>query len=188
MTLATARLPFDERWFSTALRSIGDAVIATDDGGRVLFVNPVAEALTGWDAAAAIGRGLAEVFSIVNEVTRDPIEDPVAKVLALGQIVGLANHTVLIARDGREMPIDDSAAPILDDAGPGRRRHPRLPRRDGEAAGRAGQRAAGGDRRVVGRHHRLEDARRRHHQLEPGAPSGSSATRPTRSSAATSRC
>ncbi len=114
---ATAILPFDERWFSTALRSIGDAVIATDERGRVLFLNPVAQNLTGWSDVDAHGRVLSEVFSIVNEVTRSPVENPVDKVLATGRVFGLANHTVLIHRDGREVPIDDSAAPILDDEG-----------------------------------------------------------------------
>ena len=117
MNEATRSLPFDERWFSTALKSIGDAVIATDDRGRVLFLNPVAEALTGWPVGEADGRGLTEVFRIVNEVTREPVENPVEKVLATGHIVGLANHTVLLARDGKDVPIDDSAAPILDDEG-----------------------------------------------------------------------
>ena len=117
MINATAILPFDERWFSTALRSIGDAVIATDDRGRVLFLNPVAQSLTGWSDSEALGRPLPEVFSIVNEVTRRPVENPVDKVLATGRVVGLANHTVLIHRDGHDVPIDDSAAPILDDEG-----------------------------------------------------------------------
>ena len=88
--------------------------------GRVLFLNPVAEALTGWPDGEAHGKDLAEVFRIVNETTGEPVENPVEKVLATGQVVGLANHTVLIARDGRESPIDDSAAPILDDKGASR--------------------------------------------------------------------
>jgi PAS domain S-box-containing protein len=117
MAEITPRLPFDERWFSTALKSIGDAVIATDEQGRVLFMNPVAEALTGWSDGEAHGKDLAEVFHIINEATREALEHPVEKVLANGRIVGLANHTVLIARGGGELPIDDSAAPIVDDAG-----------------------------------------------------------------------
>jgi PAS domain S-box-containing protein len=117
MANVTSRLPFDERWFSTALRSIGDAVIATDDRGRILFMNPVAEALTGWSDAEAHGRGLAEVFCLIDEATRQPIESPVEGVLGTGRVIGLRNHAVLVARDGTEMPIDDSAAPILDDAG-----------------------------------------------------------------------
>jgi PAS domain S-box-containing protein len=117
MNEATHNLPFDERWFSTALKSIGDAVIATDDRGRVLFMNPVAEALTGWTNEEAHGKGLAEVFCIINELTRNPVDNPVEKVLATGHIIGLANRTVLIARDGKELPIDDSAAPIHDAQG-----------------------------------------------------------------------
>lgn len=96
-----------------ALRSIGDAVIATGPDGRILFVNPVAEQLTGWSEAEARGRELTEVFNIVNERSRLPVENPVDKVLREGRAVGLANHTVLISRDGAEKPIDDSAAPII---------------------------------------------------------------------------
>jgi PAS domain S-box-containing protein len=99
-------------WFSTALRSIGDAVIATDAEGRVTFMNPVAETLTGWPTAAAEGRPLVEVFSILHESTREPVESPVDKVLREGIVVGLANHTILVAKDGSEISVDDSAAPI----------------------------------------------------------------------------
>ncbi|HEY0174642.1 MAG TPA: PAS domain S-box protein [Pyrinomonadaceae bacterium] len=101
----------------TTLRSIGDAVISTDSSGRVNFMNPVAERLTGWPLAEAQGRPLAEVFRIVNETTREAVESPADKVLREGEVVGLANHTVLLARDGREVPIDDSGAPIRDDRG-----------------------------------------------------------------------
>jgi PAS domain S-box-containing protein len=94
------------------LASIGDAVIVTDDTGRVTFLNSVAEALTGWDAPSAQNRPLTEVFPIINEQTRAPVENPVSKVLETGAVMGLANHTVLLARDGREVPIGDSAAPI----------------------------------------------------------------------------
>jgi PAS domain S-box-containing protein len=117
MTELSEGLAFDERWFATALSSIGDAVIATDQDGRVLFLNPVAEALTAWPADQARGKDLAEVFPIVHEVTRLPVENPVRKVLDTGKTVGLANHTTLIARDRREIPIDDSAAPIKDARG-----------------------------------------------------------------------
>ncbi|MDP2878960.1 MAG: EAL domain-containing protein [Sulfuricella sp.] len=96
------------------LQSIGDAVITTDDQERVAFLNPVAENLTGWTTAEARGLPLLEVFNIVNEHTRELVENPVDKVLRSGIIVGLANHTVLIARNGREHPIEDSAAPIRD--------------------------------------------------------------------------
>ncbi|HZU84806.1 MAG TPA: GAF domain-containing protein, partial [Polyangiaceae bacterium] len=97
---------------STTLRSIGDAVIATDAGGYVTLMNHVAESLTGWSEAEARGRSLAEVFHIVNEHTRAAAPSPVSKVLEHGVVVGLANHTVLISRGGREVPIDDSGAPI----------------------------------------------------------------------------
>jgi PAS domain S-box-containing protein len=94
------------------LASIGDAVIVTDVQGRITFLNSVATALTAWSMDAAQGRPLTEVFHIVNERTRRPVENPVERVLQTGAIAGLANHTVLLARDGRAIPIDDSAAPI----------------------------------------------------------------------------
>ncbi|HVX61072.1 MAG TPA: PAS domain S-box protein [Pirellulales bacterium] len=99
------------------LASIGDAVISADAEGRVNFLNPVAEALVGWKHDEARGRSLADVFRIVNEYTRQPVENPAIKALRQGAIVGLANHTLLIARDGVERPIDDSAAPIRDAQG-----------------------------------------------------------------------
>jgi PAS domain S-box-containing protein len=101
----------------TTLKSIGDAVISTDDAGRVAFMNAVAERLTGWPLSEARGRALSEVFHIVNEETRAEVESPAAKVLREGKVVGLANHTVLIARGGAETPIDDSGAPIRDERG-----------------------------------------------------------------------
>ena len=99
------------------LSSIGDAVIATDTAGRVTFMNGVAERLTGWPRDEAVGAPITDVFSIVNEDSREPVDDPVTKVLALGQVVGLANHTLLLGRDGTERPIDDSGAPIVDGRG-----------------------------------------------------------------------
>jgi PAS domain S-box-containing protein len=101
----------------TTLLSIGDAVIVTDPEGRVALLNPPAETLTGWPSAEAAGRPLAEIFRIANERTGEPVEDPVARVRREGVVVGLANHTVLIARDGTERPIADSAAPIRDGEG-----------------------------------------------------------------------
>ena len=101
-----------QRQLGTTLASIGDAVIATDIVGRITFINSEAERLTGWKSADAIGKSLASVFHIVNEVTRQTAETPVDEVLHAGKTVGLANHTILIARDGTEIPIDDSAAPI----------------------------------------------------------------------------
>ena len=106
-----------QRWFATTLRSIGDAVIATDPEGHVTFMNTVAERLTGWTDADARGRGLEEVFHIFSEQTRELVESPVTKVLREGKIVGLANHTVLRSKSGVEIPIDDSGAPIRDESG-----------------------------------------------------------------------
>lgn len=106
-----------ESWLSTTLTSIGDGVIATDATGHVSFLNPVAEALTGWSSSEARGRNLDEIFPIVNEETRSVVESPVAKVLREGAVVGMANHTLLLRRDGTEIPIDDSAAPIKSGAG-----------------------------------------------------------------------
>lgn len=99
------------------LRSIGDGVISTDIGGRVVELNPMAERLTGWRNEEAVGRPIQSVFEIVNASTRKSVENPVQKVIDSGYIVGLANHTVLIARDGSERHIADSAAPIRDDTG-----------------------------------------------------------------------
>jgi len=96
----------------TTLASIGDAVISTDSGGNVAYLNPIAERLTGWSNGEALGTPLSRVFNIVNESTREPVANPAVRALKEGVIVGLANHTVLIARDDTEWPIDDSAAPI----------------------------------------------------------------------------
>jgi PAS domain S-box-containing protein len=104
-------------WFEVALESIGDAVIATDIQGRVSFMNPIAEHLTGWRLADARGRPCVDVFKIINEISRTTVESPVTRVLADGVIVGLANHTLLIAADGTERPIDDSGAPIRNRSG-----------------------------------------------------------------------
>lgn len=105
-----------ERYLVT-LQSIGDAVMVADVDGRVRFMNGVAEQLTGWAAREAAGRPLDEVFAIVDEQSRVPVESPVAKVLRVGTVVGLANHTVLLRRDGSSVPIDDSGAPIRDPHG-----------------------------------------------------------------------
>jgi PAS domain S-box-containing protein len=99
------------------LASIGDAVIVANNEGQIIFLNEVAERLTGWPAAEAIGRPCATVFSIVNEETRQVVESPVDRVLRLGTVVGLANHTLLIAKHGGELPIDDSGAPIREPGG-----------------------------------------------------------------------
>jgi PAS domain S-box-containing protein len=101
-----------EAWLRTTLASIGDAVIATDDRGHVRTMNGVAQRLTGWTEEEGRGRPLDEVFRVVNEESGRPVENPITKVLREGQIVGLANHTALLDRNGRAIPIDDSAAPI----------------------------------------------------------------------------
>jgi PAS domain S-box-containing protein len=113
---ASAERATDAR-LRVTLHSIGDAVIATDAEGRIGFMNTVAENLTGWTQAAAKGQWLTDVFHIVNEQTRAVVENPVTKVIREGVTVGLANHTTLIAKDGRETPIDDSGAPIRDETG-----------------------------------------------------------------------
>ncbi len=104
-------------WLRITLSSIGDGVIATDDRGNVTFLNVVAEQLTGWSMADAGGKPLHDVFRIVNEHTRLQAENPATRVLQDGTIVSLANHTILIAKDGIERPIDDSAAPMRDETG-----------------------------------------------------------------------
>ena len=106
-----------ERSLATTLYSIGDGVLATDTLGRITRMNPVAQRLTGWSLEQAQGRPIEEVFCIIHEHTRAPAVVPVAKALATGEVQELANHTTLIARDGHEYPIADSAAPIRDDAG-----------------------------------------------------------------------
>ena len=106
-----------EQWLNTTLRSIGDAVIACDAHGRIALMNKVAEDLTGWREAEAKGKTLPEVFAIINEESRQTVENPVEKVIRLGTIVGLANHTVLLRKGGREVAIDDSAAPIRSQPG-----------------------------------------------------------------------
>ena len=112
----TAALESEER-LRTTLRSIGDAVLATDGNGRVAFLNPVAERLTGWPASEASGKAVEDVFRIVSEATRVAVESPVRRVIREGVVVGLANHTLLLARDGTEIPIADSGAPIHDAGG-----------------------------------------------------------------------
>jgi len=104
-------------WLRITLASIGDAVISTDPEGRVISLNRVAELLTGWPQAEALGRPLSEVFHIIDERTRQPVENPALRALREGAVCELANLTLLIARDGTERPIDDSASPIRDESG-----------------------------------------------------------------------
>ncbi len=114
---AERALRVSEENLATTLHSIGDAVIVTDRRGCITRLNATAERLTGWTVADAAGRPLLEVFRIVNADTRAPADDPVQRVLDSGEVVGLANHTALIARDGTEFQISDSAAPIRDGHG-----------------------------------------------------------------------
>ena len=109
---AEEQLQRERDLLSVTLSSIGDAVITTDTAGLITNLNFVAESLTGWTSAEAAGQPLENVFRIVNEQTRQTVESPAARALRDGVIVGLANHTILIAKDGTELPIDDSAAPI----------------------------------------------------------------------------
>ena len=106
-----------EQWLNTTIRSIGDAVIACDTDGKVVFMNLIAEQLTGWKEDEARGMTLPDVFPIFNEDTRATVENPVDKVRRLGNVVGLANHTFLLSKSGKEICIDDSGAPIRDGAG-----------------------------------------------------------------------
>ena len=118
MRLGQARAQRRGELMRVTLASVGDAVIVTDADGRVVSLNAVAEALTGWTTDDAIDQPLADVFRIVNESTRQPVPNPAMRALREGKAVGLANHTVLIARDGSERSIDDSAAPIRSEDGP----------------------------------------------------------------------
>jgi PAS domain S-box-containing protein len=112
-----ASLRQSEEWFRVTLSSIGDGVIATDDHGLVSFLNPVAERLTGVSLEEAKGQKIADVFPVFSETTKNPVVNPVDKVLQLGSMVGAANHTVLRNPQGHFLPIEDSAAPIKDDFG-----------------------------------------------------------------------
>jgi len=117
MRSARARAREEREVLRVTLRSMGDAVIMTDTDGRVTHLNAVAESLTGWTQEEAFGQPLDAVFRIRNEETRRTVESPARRVLREGVVVGLANHTVLIRKDGVERPIDDSAAPIRDERG-----------------------------------------------------------------------
>ena len=111
------RIRESERKLRLTLNSIGDAVISTDMNGNINRMNPVAEDITGWSADSARGKKLSEIFYIINADSREIVDNPVEKVIQTGEIVGLANHTVLISKDGTEYQIADSAAPIKDDEG-----------------------------------------------------------------------
>jgi PAS domain S-box-containing protein len=128
-------LRINEDWWSVALSSVGDGVIATDGRGGVTFMNPAAEKLTGWPAPEGLGQRIENVFRIVDEDTRQVIENPVERVLRQGSVVGLTNHTILLRRDGREVRINDSGAPVF--GGDGRLCGAVLVFRDFSAARRA---------------------------------------------------
>jgi PAS domain S-box-containing protein len=113
----TRQLRLSEERLAITLRSIGDAVIATDAEGRVVLLNTVAEELTGWSSVRARGAPLERVFRIVDEKHREPVESPVARVVREGRVIGVGNHTLLLRRGGGEVPIEDSAAPIRDNSG-----------------------------------------------------------------------
>ena len=109
----TAEAQAQKKWSHTILHSIGDAVIATDAEGAVTFMNPVAETLTGWTLPEARHKPLADVFRILNEQTHETVENPIDKVRRLNRVVGLANHTILISKNGQEFAIDDSGSPSV---------------------------------------------------------------------------
>lgn len=117
MDFGKEKLQESNEWLFTTLKSIGDAVIATDRKGFIKFMNPVSETLTGWRQCEAIGQPLTKVFNIISEQTGNPAKNPVDIVIRDGVIVGLANHTLLVNRIGEKIPIDDSAAPIKDSNG-----------------------------------------------------------------------
>ncbi|MBU7046712.1 MAG: response regulator, partial [Theionarchaea archaeon] len=109
------KLRESQQWLSTTLKSIGDAVIATDTEGVITFMNPVAEALTGWNQKEAVGTFLSEVFHVISEETRKRCENPFEKIMKTGKATDLANNTILVAKDGTELFIADSGAPIRDE-------------------------------------------------------------------------
>lgn len=114
---AEIELAKQQRWLHVTLSSISDAIIATDTAARVVFMNPTASVLTGWALADAVGQDLETIFHIVNEETGLPVRNPAQRTLQEGVITGLANHTILISRNGSSVAIDDGAAPIRDEAG-----------------------------------------------------------------------
>ncbi|MBN2852625.1 MAG: diguanylate cyclase, partial [Clostridia bacterium] len=105
----------DKKKYQLTLQSVGDGIISIDRNGNVDFMNPIAQQLTGWNIKDAYGKPFELVFDIVNEFTREKIENPVKKVFETKKIIELANHTVLISKNGSEKPVEDTAAPILDD-------------------------------------------------------------------------
>jgi len=111
------RLRKTERWLATTLKSIGEAIMASDENGRVAFMNPVAEALTGWKQEEALGKDLTEVFRAIDGQTRQPVENPLAEVMRRERVPGSESPTLLISRGGTETPVERTASPIQDDNG-----------------------------------------------------------------------
>ncbi|MBI5680757.1 MAG: methanogen output domain 1-containing protein [Methanobacterium sp.] len=109
-----SKLKENEKWLSTTLESIGDAVITTNKEGNVTFMNPVARKITGWQENEALGKPLANVFKLVNEKTGEPIDSPVREVVQKGSITHMNSHTLLITKYGKTVPINDTNAPIID--------------------------------------------------------------------------
>ncbi len=114
---AVEALRESRKWFSTTLNSIADAVIATDIQGMVTFINPVAEKLTGWKHADAVGQSLEKVYHVVSEISGEPVKSPLRRMVGNGLVRDHTDHPILIARDGRNYPIDENAAPIMDESG-----------------------------------------------------------------------
>jgi PAS domain S-box-containing protein len=114
---ADRQLREHKEWLRVTLASIGDAVIATDGDGRITFLNPIAESITGWKSEEALGQHITSIFRVINEQTGQPLEEPVTRVLREKRAVALTNHAALVCRKGHTVPIEDTAAPILDAAG-----------------------------------------------------------------------
>ena len=112
-----SKLKESEKWLSTTLESIGDAVIATDENGKIKFMNPVSMDITGWGENEAMGKDLNEVFNITKEGSGAPIDTPVSNVIDSNQTIDLKQPTILLTKDNKKVPIDDSTAPIMDKAG-----------------------------------------------------------------------
>jgi PAS domain S-box-containing protein len=111
------KLKQSERWLTTVLKSIGDAVITSDHKGAITFMNPVAEVLTGWKQEDAVGKDVAEVFNIIHADDRARVKNPIVRALQESVIIGISEQSILMTRNGAEIPIDDRAAPIKDEKG-----------------------------------------------------------------------
>lgn len=109
------KLKESERWLSATLKSIGDAVIATDEKGVIKFINPFAEALTGWKQEEAAGVPLENIFNVINGETHERVENPITKITREGLFFGLADHNMLVSREGTEIPVEIIGTPIQDD-------------------------------------------------------------------------